>query len=1094
MEKQKYFGSEALSRLANIVNTKDADLQANIDAKADTSYVDSKDRGHDLALAALERKDKELSNSIAKVREDLEPEINNLKSKDNDLSEDIKQAKIDLGARIDTKAEKAYVDSKDGELSDAISQAKTALNTKIEGVESDLKNKIAKKGTDEDPFDKLYTKKIEIDNTDYRNPIVVKNRNPLDVCTNLNADMLDGHDYDEIEAALDTKADTTYVDSQILAAKDEIIGGAEGTYTTIKDIQGYIQEHQEVFEALNSSVYGKANKSYVDEELDKKADKSWVNNKLDTEYYDISKITDLLSSKLGVTEANNTFQTKEDAETAERNLQTQIDDKVSSEEGGTYVKLDGSREMTGTLKATRGIDVGNAGIYKATEGFDVAIGGQMEYHFGAEALEPLQSKNDLGSTSKPWDVTYTNRIVVKSTTGAPISVDTKELCTNLNADQLDGHDYEEISGALSTKATKGELNDAKQEIEGKIDGLKTEAALAISLAKEECKNYTDTKFDSINIPDGGSSEDINEIKDRLSTIEQNYVAKDDLNGMLSEHLELHEQLNGQISSVAGDLATETLARSQEVSGISAQIGRVEGRLELVEGDITRLEGEHTTLQGNIDQVASDYQEADNTLKEEITDAYQAADETLKGEIEGAYKAADDVLKGEIENAYQGADNTLKGEIEDAYKAADNTLKGEIADAYQAADNTLKGEITDAYQGADSAIEAAYQAADDALRSDLNELTTKVNGCSESCNITKNTLTKAISDEETARIQGDKDLAKDLSDETERATNVEDELRGQINLKPSSEDVKGIVQDELTGILGTEGDLDSLKEMLEYLNENGDFVTGIQGKIDQEVKDREAADENIKKLLWDASKGQTPFNETATVRASINGVNKSITDLETLLKGEIKSGDDAVKNLLWHTNEAEFGTAQGTTVRGAIMNEADQRSQADSNIRQEFADADKELRKIIYKDGETSFTEDNSVRKVVDSMAGRIQALETENSDLKGRLDGLSTTIGELTGENTTLKGSLAGALSRIEALEKLIPSAVTTSDSWADYFKNQGFLKQGESVSYAENAGKVNGIEIDAENIAYTNIDNQFTAFQTFNEGAGKVLPPPPIY
>ena len=52
----------------------------------------------------------------------------------------------------------------------------------------------------------------------------------------------------------------TVVDQKITAAINELIGGAPGTYDTLKEIADYIAEHEEVTTALNSAIGNKVDK------------------------------------------------------------------------------------------------------------------------------------------------------------------------------------------------------------------------------------------------------------------------------------------------------------------------------------------------------------------------------------------------------------------------------------------------------------------------------------------------------------------------------------------------------------------------------------------------------------------------------------------------------------------------------------------------------------------------------------------------------------------------------------------------------------------------------------------------------------------
>lgn len=66
---------------------------------------------------------------------------------------------------------------------------------------------------------------------------------------------------------------TTDIQSMIAQAKSDIIGGAGQDYDTLKEIETWINDHQDLYQALVQGLATKATITYVDEELAKKADK-----------------------------------------------------------------------------------------------------------------------------------------------------------------------------------------------------------------------------------------------------------------------------------------------------------------------------------------------------------------------------------------------------------------------------------------------------------------------------------------------------------------------------------------------------------------------------------------------------------------------------------------------------------------------------------------------------------------------------------------------------------------------------------------------------------------------------------------------------
>lgn len=68
----------------------------------------------------------------------------------------------------------------------------------------------------------------------------------------------------EIIASLNEKAKATDVTSEINTAISELINGAPETYDTLKELADYIASHEDVVDALNNAIGGKADKSALE--------------------------------------------------------------------------------------------------------------------------------------------------------------------------------------------------------------------------------------------------------------------------------------------------------------------------------------------------------------------------------------------------------------------------------------------------------------------------------------------------------------------------------------------------------------------------------------------------------------------------------------------------------------------------------------------------------------------------------------------------------------------------------------------------------------------------------------------------------------
>lgn len=104
---------------------------------------------------------------------------------------------------------------------------------------------------------------------------------------------------DAVVASLEDYATTSEMESAIAAAKSEIIGGAGEDYDTLKEIEEWVEEHQDLYEALVNGLSTKATTDYVDGELAKKADKTEleaVKTDLTNNYYTSSQVDGLLGT------------------------------------------------------------------------------------------------------------------------------------------------------------------------------------------------------------------------------------------------------------------------------------------------------------------------------------------------------------------------------------------------------------------------------------------------------------------------------------------------------------------------------------------------------------------------------------------------------------------------------------------------------------------------------------------------------------------------------------------------------------------------------------------------------------------------------
>ena len=180
------------------------------------------------------------------------------------------------------------------------------------------------------------------------------------------------------------------------------------------------------------------------------------------------------------------------------------------------------------------------------------------------------------------------------------------------------------------------------------------------------------------------------------------------------------------NSVIHDNATQSkdgLMSKEEKKKLDGMDAAIQNAKDELDGKITTLTQTHTkdkeAIEKKVNEIDTAYKaenvkirtefvEADNTLKQELTTSYTEAINTAKSEVTEAYTAADTVLESKVTKAYQAADTVIDGKVtamDKAYKEADTALDGKISALTETHTND-KSELENKIQAVDAKFVSA----------------------------------------------------------------------------------------------------------------------------------------------------------------------------------------------------------------------------------------------------------------------------------------------------------------------------------------------------------------------------------------------------
>ena len=123
-----------------------------------------------------------------------------------------------------------------------------------------------------------------------------------------------------------------------------------------------------------------------------------------------------------------------------------------------YVTLDTAQTITGQKTFSKDVIFNNTltGIYNAGGNLIFGAGTEKIVYLLADYLGPVEAKTNtinLGNKDGYWKEVHAGRLISYTTDGtAPIQVSSTTLCTNLNADMVDGYHSEHFSQNKSNKS------------------------------------------------------------------------------------------------------------------------------------------------------------------------------------------------------------------------------------------------------------------------------------------------------------------------------------------------------------------------------------------------------------------------------------------------------------------------------------------------------------------------------------------------------------------------------------------------------------------------------------------------------------------
>ena len=605
-----------------------------------------------------------------------------------------------------------------------------------------------------------------------------------------------------------------------------------------------------------------------------------------------------------------------------------------------------------------------------------------------------------------------------------------------------------INSEAATRTAQDQILDQKiTALSEKTDGDKSDVLAAIE-AEKEARIAADADLNSKKVDKReGYSLTKNDFTDlllaKLNGIEEhaNYITlvsqlANDAGYQTEAEVEAAiEKIIGSAPEVLDTLEEIAKALGDDPNFASTITKKLAAITEKVNQEIEDRTAADTALQANIDKEVVERKEADAALKEELKEYVDNSSETGNT----ALQVVKDNLAKEIQDR-KDADATLQANIDKEAsdrKDADKTHTDNIA--------ALTQRVSD--------LALSIQ---DAINTVKNELTAQVNAnttaiATNQANITKNS--EAITAMNKIIADNYKEVKDMVNEEIVDRTNGDSNLSSRIdttNIALGTETAERKAADQILQVnLDKEvGDRKSADTALETKIESqisnlsqqtSSEITRVEGKVTQEVKDREAADKTLSDRIDSLETGSTEsLNE---IKAKVDANTVAITtekDRATARENAIQANlDTAIAN---HKDEVN-GLSKD------ISDEANTRLAGDTalqvNIDKEVADrknADTLLENKIAQEVSDRTTAIQAIEsKKVDKVDGKVLSSNDFTDILLMKLNGIAEHANYITKVSELLNDSGFQTEAEVEAaIQKIIGSAPGVLDTLEEIAKALG--------------------------------------------------------
>lgn len=605
-----------------------------------------------------------------------------------------------------------------------------------------------------------------------------------------------------------------------------------------------------------------------------------------------------------------------------------------------------------------------------------------------------------------------------------------------------------INSEAATRTAQDQILDQKiTSLSEKTDGDKSDVLAAIE-AEKEARIAADADLNSKKIDKReGYSLTKNDFTDlllaKLNGIEEhaNYITlvsqlANDAGYQTEAEVEAAiEKIIGSAPEVLDTLEEIAKALGDDPNFASTITKKLAAITEKVNQEIEDRTAADAALQVNIDKEVVERKEADAALKEELKEYVDNSAET--GDT--ALQVVKDNLAKEIQDR-KDADTTLQANIDKEAtdrKAADKTHTDNIA--------ALTQRVSD--------LALSMQ---DAINTVKNELTAQVNAnttaiATNQANITKNS--EAITAMNKTIADNYKEVKDMVNEEIVDRTNGDSNLSSRIdttNIALGTETAERKAADQILQVnLDKEvGDRKSADTALETKIESqisnlsqqtSSEITRVEGKVTQEVKDREAADKTLSDKIDSLETASTAgLNEIKTKVESNTVAINTEKDRATARENAIQANlETAIAN---HKDEVNGLTKD-------ISDEANTRLAADTalqvNIDKEVADrknADTLLdNKIAQEISDRTTAIQGLESKKVDKVDGKVLSSNDFTDVLLNKLNGIEEHANYITKVSELLNDSGFQTEAEVEAaIQKIIGSAPGVLDTLEEIAKALG--------------------------------------------------------